>query len=127
MLLSREALSVAGHLFCDASENAYGTVAYVRYSYKDGGHRCALVMSKSKVAPIKTMTLPRLELSSAVTAARLSQMILHELDVPVERTFFWSDSVLALQYISSTSNRFKVFVANKVSEILDISTISSGV
>ena len=48
------------HVFCDASESAYGTVAYVRYSFKAGGHRCALIMAKSKLTPIKTVTLPRL-------------------------------------------------------------------
>ena len=78
-------------------------------------------MAKSKLAPIKTLTLPRLELSAALTGARLSKLILHELDLPIEETFFWSDSVLTLQYISNTSNRYKVFVANKVSEIHELS------
>ena len=109
------------HLFCDASESAYGTVAYLRFTLKTGAHQCAFVMSKSKLAPIKTITLPRLELSAAVTAARMSRLILHELDLPISKTFFWSDSVLTLQYISNTTNRFKVFVANKVSEILELS------
>ena len=113
-------LKIQLHLFCDASESAYGTIAYLRYSFKTGEHKCTFVMAKSKLAPIKTLTLPRLELSAALTAARLSKLVLHELDLPIERTFFWSDSVLTLQYISNTSNRYKVFVANKVSEIHEL-------
>ena len=110
------------HIFCDASESAYGTVAYLRYSFKAGGHKCALVMSKSKLAPIKTVTLPRLELCSALVGARMSKLILHELDIPIERTFYWADSMLALQYIHSTSNRYKIYVANRVTEIHELSS-----
>ena len=84
-------------------------------------------MSKSKLAPIKTVTLPRLELCSALVGARLSKMILHELDIPIERTFYWADSMLALQYIYSTNNRYKIYVANKVAEIHQLSTNDSGI
>ena len=49
--------------------------------------------------------------------------IIHEIDLPVERTFFWSDSTLTYQYISNTKHRFKVFPANRVSEILESSTV----
>ena len=78
-------------------------------------------MAKSKLAPIKTVMLNRLELCSALTGARLSSMILQELDIPIERTFYWVDSTLSLQYIQNTSNRYKVYVANRVTEILQIS------
>ena len=120
--LGEPVLEIQLHIFCDASEGAYGTVAYLRFSFKVGGHKCALIMSKSKLAPVKTVTLPRLELCSALVGARLSKMILHELDVPIERTFYWADSMLALQYIYSTSNRYKVYVANRVTEIHELSS-----
>ena len=123
VLLKESVLEIQLHVFCDASENAYGAVAYLRYSFKDGRHQCTLVMSKSKLAPIKTVTLARLELCSCEAGARLSQTILHEIDVPIEQTFFWSDSMLALQYISNTRNRYKVFVANRTSEIRTLSKI----
>ncbi len=122
MSLKEPVSEIQLHIFCDASESAYGTVAYLRYSFKAGGHKCALIMSKSKLAPIKTVTLPRLELCSALVGARLSKMILYELDVPIERTFYWADSTLALQYIYSTSNRYKVYVANRVTEIHELSS-----
>ena len=107
------------HIFCDASELAYGSVAYIRYCYADGSYHCALVMSKSKLAPIKAMSLPRLELCAAVTAVRLFRKIIAEIDLTIDKVWFWSDSTLVLQYVSNTTHRFKTFVANRITEILD--------
>ena len=59
------------HIFSDASESAYGSVAYFRFSFKSGGHSCALIMSKSKLAPIRSVSLPRLEFEANVTGVRL--------------------------------------------------------
>lgn len=109
------------HVFADASELAYGPVAYLRFSYKDNTHSCSLVMSKSKLAPIKAVTLPRLELNAAVTAVRLYRNIIVDIDLPVERVCFWSDSTLVLQYINNTTHRFKTFIANRVTEITETS------
>ncbi len=81
----RRVVEVQLHVFCDASEDAYGCCAYVRFSFKSGEHECALVMSKSRLAPIKVVTLPRLELNAARSGARLSRLVLHELDLPIER------------------------------------------
>ena len=110
------------HIFADASELAYGPVGYLRFSYKDSTHACTLVMSKSKLAPLKTVSLPRLELNAAVTAVRLFKNIIFDVDLPVERVIFWSDSTLVLQYINNTTHRFKTFVANRVTEIIEAST-----
>ena len=112
------------HVFCDASEMAYGTVAYLRFSYKTGNHKASFLMAKSKLAPIKALTLPRLELNSAVTAVRLFRTVIQEVDIPIERTCFWTDSVLTLQYISNKIHRPKVYVANRQNEILESSTES---
>ena len=110
------------HVFADASEVAYGPAAYLRFSYKDGTHACRLVMSKSKLAPLKTVSLPRLELNAAVTAVRLFWNLIFDVDLPVERVVFWSDSTLVLQYIKNTTHRFKTFVANRVTEIIESSS-----
>ena len=96
------------HVFCDASEAAYGCAAYVRFSYKDGSYSCCLVMSKSRLAPLKVVTLPRLELNAARAGARLSQLIVHEIGLPIEKIFYWSDSTITLQYISNRKLRLKV-------------------
>ena len=111
-------------VFGDASELAYGSVAYLRITFEDGHHEVSYVIAKSKVAALITVTLPRLELSAAVTAVRLYRNIVHEIDLPVERTFFWTDSTLTYQYISNTKHRFKVYPANRVTEILETSTIT---
>ena len=110
------------HLFCDASELAFRAAAYVRYSFKNGEHECALVMAESRLAPIKKVTLPRLELDSARCGARLARLVVYELDLPVERIQYWSDSTLTLQYIKNRKLRMKSRVANQVTEILESST-----
>ena len=81
------------HVFCDASELAFGACVYVRYSFKNGKHECALVMAKSRLAPIKTETLPRLELDSAGSGALAARVVVYELDLPVKRVLYWSTSV----------------------------------
>ena len=112
------------HVFCDASERAFGCVAYLRYTFKDGEHACAFVMAKSRLAPIKTVPLPRLETKAARSGARLSHLLVHEVDRPISRIQFWSDSTLTLQYIQCTKHRMKVFISNHVSAILELSTRS---
>ena len=113
------------HIFCDASEAAYGSVAYFRFSLKSGGHKCEFVLSKSKLAPIKVITLPRLELSAAVTAVRMYKTIIRETDLPVRTVRFWTDSTLTLQYIYTKTLRPKAFVANRKKEINEATDTAS--
>ena len=56
-------------------------------------------MAKSRLAPIKTLTMPRLEFNAAVIDPKLFNLIIHEIDFPIGKVKFWSDSVLTLQYI----------------------------
>ena len=63
------------HHFCDASEYAYGAASYIKIFDAEGKVRSSLVMGKARVAPIKPVTIPRLELSAAVVAVRLHQQI----------------------------------------------------
>ncbi len=100
------------HHFSDASELAYGAVSYIRI-----GDTCRLVMSKARLAPIKPVSIPRLELLAAVVATELDQHIKRHLEIPIERTFFWTDSTIVLQYINNKHCRFKTFVANRTSKI----------
>lgn len=67
------------HVFCDSSEKAYSAVAYLQGETKDGEVTVSLVASKSRVAPLKRMTLPRLELMGAVIAARLGSTLMKAL------------------------------------------------
>ena len=107
------------HHFCDASEKAYGVVSYLRV--ENGGHvRVTLVMAKARLAPLKTQTIPRLELMGATLAARQDCSLKAELSVPVVSRF-WTDSTLVLTYINATERRFRTFVSNRVQIIRQLS------
>ena len=108
------------HHFCNASEVGYGTVTYLRTVTEDDKVHCALLMSKSRVAPLEKISIPRLKLSSATVAVKVNQMIVREFDIglPTE-TFYWTDSMTVLGYINNSSARFHTFVANRVAVIQD--------
>ena len=105
------------HHFSDASAQGYGCCSYLRCVNKYGQVHVQLIMSKNKVAPLKTCTLPRLELQAAVLAVKVDGLLKRELELPVIQTFFWSDSEIVLKYINNESRRFHVFVANRISLI----------
>ena len=110
------------HHFSDASSQGYGAVSYLRQTDSHGEVHCLLIMAKSRLAPLKAMTIPRLELSAAVLATRLDRMIKEEVDMVVHSSTFWTDSTCVLRYIENKDKRFQIFVANRVSAILDQST-----
>ena len=116
----KEATSSQFHVFCDASEAAFGAAIYLRTSLSDGSHHCALVISKTRVAPLKAISIVRLELQAAVLAARLMDTVRKEATVETDSVTFWTDSQVVLQYIQNESRRFHVFVANRVAEIQDL-------
>ncbi|XP_076036814.1 uncharacterized protein LOC143022477 [Oratosquilla oratoria] len=109
------------HHFCDASEVAFGACTYLRTIDQDGKVHVALLASKARVAPIKGVTIPRLEISAAVEAAKLDVVVKRELDIPLLKSNFWSDSTIALAYIQNETRRFKTFVANRVTLIRQVS------
>ena len=79
-------------------------------------------MAKSRLAPLKAITIPRMELSAAVLATRMDRMIKQEVNMVVHSSTFWTDSNCILRYIENKEKRFQIFVANRVSAILDQST-----
>ncbi|XP_065083544.1 uncharacterized protein LOC135705687 [Ochlerotatus camptorhynchus] len=106
------------HTFVDASENGFAAVSYLRFS--DGKEvECTLVAAKSRVAPLKFQSIPRLELQAAVLGARLAQTIAESLTIRVARRCWWTDSRDVLCWINSDHRRFTPFVAHRVSELLD--------
>ena len=76
-------------------------------------------MAKSRLAPIETLTMPRLALNAAVIGVKLFNLISHETDLPKEKVKFWSGTMLTLQYIQDQSQRFKIYLANRISPILE--------
>ena len=107
------------HLFSDASEDAFAAVAYVRMTDADGRRCVSFVMSRSRVAPLKQLSIVRLELQGAVLATRLAKTIQKELTFKFEDVVFWLDSQVVLQFVANESRMFQTFVANRVSEIRD--------
>lgn len=105
------------HNFSDASERGYGAVSYLRLVDCNGKIHCSFVLGKSRLTPMKKVTIPRLELSAAATATKVSSMIRRELDLPIDEDIYWTDSTCALGYITNEDRRFKTFVANKISVI----------
>jgi len=107
------------HHFCDASEHGYGAVSYLRSVNANGDIHCSFVLGKSRVTPLKSMTIPRLELTAATVAVKLDKIITKELDIKVDRSIFWTDSTSVLRYIHNEDKRFHTFVANRISMIHD--------
>ncbi|XP_062557344.1 uncharacterized protein LOC134222218 [Armigeres subalbatus] len=117
--LSSSVESIELHVFTDASEHAYGCVAYLR-SICNGVVRCSLIMSRAKVAPLKRQSIPRLELMAAVLGARMKQTIMESHSLPISRTVLWTDSRTVLSWLQSDQHKFKQFVAFRVGEILEL-------
>ena len=99
------------HVFTDASLKAYGSAAYL-----SNGEESSLVMAKTRVAPLKNLTLPQLELMAAVIGSRLATHIQQTLEIT--NIVFWSDSSIVLHWLKSTKP-LKRFVANRVNEITE--------
>ncbi|XP_062537780.1 uncharacterized protein LOC134206099 [Armigeres subalbatus] len=105
------------HLFVDASEVAYACVAYFRLQANDAVN-IALVGAKSKVAPLKTLSIPRLELKAAVLGVRYLESIEKSHSFKVHRRVICCDSSTVLAWINSEHRRYNKFVAVRIGEIL---------
>ncbi|XP_052412579.1 uncharacterized protein LOC127957915 [Carassius gibelio] len=112
------------HVFSDASERAYGSVAYLRTTDDQGQVTLTFVLARSRVAPRKCLSIPRLELCAALTGAQLGKVIQTELTIPVHKVTFWSDSTTVLYWLTSESCRYKVFVGTRVAEIQTLTEMS---
>ena len=108
------------HVFSDASRKGLGASVYFRIVGSDGFIHVTLVMGKSRNTPTKDWSIPRLELQAAVIAARLCEVVTRELDLPIDKTYLWSDSMTTLQYIKNTKLRFRPFVFHRVAEIHEL-------
>ena len=105
------------HTFSDASEKAYSANVYARHEYEDGGVSVRLVATNTRLAPLKTITIPRLELMGAVIGLRLSKQVCKALEIPLQDVTFWMDSMTVRFWIRGQSRRYKTFVAHRVGEI----------
>ena len=119
---TKEITSAQLHHFSDASQQGYGAVSYIRVADKSGKAKCSFVLGKSRLAPLKPVTIPRMELSAAVVSTKLERMLKTELTIPIDQSFFWTDSTCVLRYIENKDKRFQTFVANRIATIHDASS-----
>ncbi|XP_068726126.1 uncharacterized protein [Montipora capricornis] len=105
------------HAFGDASEVAYATAVYLRVVPEEGKACTSLVMSKTREAPVRKISLPRLELMAAVITARLCTYVKDAIDCHISCIVCWTDNSSTLHWIRGSTTRWKPFVANRVIEI----------
>ncbi|KAG6456300.1 hypothetical protein O3G_MSEX009634 [Manduca sexta] len=109
------------HIFCDASTQAMCAAAYWRWINNQGEIQIAFISSKCRVAPVKQMSVPRLELQAALLAARLSDTIIKEHKTVPSEKYFWCDSSTVLHWIRNHERDYKPFVAHRLGEIDELS------
>ena len=102
--------------FSDASKLAYGALVYLRSESKDKVDT-NLLMSKSRVAPLKVQSMPRLELLGALVLSKMSSLILDTIEIPISNVFMFSDSKTALSWIKNSQHQFKQFVEERAKTI----------
>ncbi|XP_055585344.1 uncharacterized protein LOC129738178 [Uranotaenia lowii] len=109
------------HAFSDASESAYSCVIYLRTMSNDGSWEIRLVTGKAKVAPLKPVTIPRLELQGCVLAARMMKFVQQNHEIEIKQRYLWTDSSTALSWIRADPHNYRPYVAHRVAEIQELS------
>ena len=113
------------HMFGESSQVVFSAVAFLRGKVATTtGHttELAFVFGKARMAPMKALTIPKLELQASLLAARLRKEIENALTVRIDNTFMWTDSTTVLQWLHSLEKQ-PVFVTNRVAEILEQTTV----
>ncbi|UYV69517.1 hypothetical protein LAZ67_6003885 [Cordylochernes scorpioides] len=111
------------HIFCDASQFAYATCIFLRIEKEDRVD-IQLIQARTRVAPLKKLTIPRLELLACLIGARLAANVIQDLEFEEIPRFYWTDSTNALCWIQREDN-WAAFVMNRVKEIHNLSSPES--
>ncbi|GFV92480.1 uncharacterized protein TNCV_3950901 [Trichonephila clavipes] len=109
------------HTFVDASKTAYAACIFLRSESNTGSVTVQLLQVRSRITPMKTITIPRLELMAATIGARLFSSVKHALKISNIKTYFWTDSSTVLTWIIRRE-QWSVFFANRISEIRKLTT-----
>ena len=114
------------HMFGDSSQDVFSAVGFLRAQVTcTSGEiitELVFVLRKARVAPMKVMTVPKLELQATLLAARLKREICRALRVTVDKVVMWTDSIIGLQWINST-NKHPISIANRVGENLENNSV----
>ncbi|XP_061724427.1 uncharacterized protein LOC133530514 [Cydia pomonella] len=113
-------VSIDLHCFVDASQNAYAACVYLRSTDDEGNVSTNLLCAKTRVVPLKPVTIPRLELCAALLGARLATKVCEALRCKVDTKTFWSDSSITIGWIKTQPKLLKTFVCNRVNEIHEL-------
>ena len=105
-------------VFCDASEDACAAAVYMRTKSTSGDIVCHLVIAKTRLMPLKAISIPRGELMACQLAARLTKTTCRELELSMQSVIYLSDSTTALWWIHGEPRNYRPFVANRVAEVL---------
>lgn len=108
---------IALHGFSDASERSYGACVYIVSGNSKNEWVCHLLCAKSKVSPLKSLTMPRLELCAALVLSQLMSKVISSTHFKFKDIYCWSDSTIVLGWLRITPNLLKPFVNNRVAEI----------
>ena len=104
------------HVFGDASRTAYAAVVCLRFLRRDGSHSSHFITSKNRVAPLKTTSIPRIDLLAALLTVRLSEYVRRTLALENWPLFFWTDSTIALAWVTGPKHRLQPWVKNIATE-----------
>ncbi|XP_068684829.1 uncharacterized protein [Montipora foliosa] len=104
-------------VFADASQDAFGACAYIRWAVEKDKFDIRFIAAKSRVAPLKKITIPRLELQAAVLASRLQATIKEESRFQFKETVIFTDSAIVLAWVRGKIRRYKPFVSSRIGEI----------
>lgn len=115
-----EGVGLQLHGFADSSVQAYGCNIVLRAVYPDGKITCHLLASKSRVAPLKTVTIPRLELAAAELLSQLMSIVRESMELMHIPYFLWTDNTIALHWIAKPIHTLKLYVANRVKKIQEL-------
>nr|XP_018895666.1 PREDICTED: uncharacterized protein LOC109029600 [Bemisia tabaci] len=112
-----EPTNIQIHGFSDASEKAYGVCVYLRSENAEKTTQVSLLCAKSRVAPVKVVSIPRLELCGALLLTNLIDSIKNSMKLPFDGVTYWTDSTVVLNWLQTSPARLKTYVANRASEI----------